>query len=166
MIRTFFDRLWYSLRDPARGTTRRIALAGLMVGGTIWSHACVSGETDTYGPYEVIGYNYTDRHIADFVVDDFAAGPSEAHRPGGGGGIACCLDIPKHAKTLHIKVELELTEEQDAKNLPPDTFETDIPVPPLRDKHDGYIEFHFLPNRRVEASWVSFPTIPHIPNAH
>ena len=166
MIRTFFDWLWYSLRDPARRTTRRIALAGLMVGGTIWSHACVSSESDTYGPYEVIGYNYTDRHIASFYVDGHGVGSSEAHQPGGGGGIFCCLDIPKRAKILHIKVELDLTEEQDAKNLPPDVFETDIPVPSLPNKHDGFIEFHFLPNHKVEALWVSFPTTPHIPNTH
>jgi len=166
MIRTFFDWLWYSLRDPARRTARRIALAVLMVGGAIWSHACVSGETDTYGPYGVTGYNYTDRHIARFLVDGQGAGSSEAHQSGGGGGLYCCIDLPKHAKTLHIKVELELTEEQDAKNLPPDTFETDIPMPSLPNKHDGFIEFHFLPHQRVEAAWVSFPTIPHIPNAH
>ena len=166
MIRTFFDWLWYSLRDPARRTTRRIALAGLMVGGTIWSHACVSSESDTYGPYEVIDYNYTDLHNASFYVDGHGVGSSEAHQPGGGGGIFCCLDIPKRAKILHIKVELDLTEEQDAKNLPPDVFETDIPVPSLPNKHDGFIEFHFLPNHKVEASWVSFPTTPHIPNTH
>lgn len=166
MIKEIFDWFPCSLRDPARRTTRRIALAGLMVGGTVWSHACVSGEGDTYGPYEVIGYNYTDRHIASFYVDGHGVGSSEAHQPGGGGGIFCCLDIPQRAKILHIKVELELTEEQDAQNLPPDTFETDIPVPRLTDKRKGYIEFHFLPHQQIEAAWVSLPTTPHIPNAH
>lgn len=165
MIRMLFHWIYFALRDPARGAIRRIVLAGLMVGGAVWSHACMSGEGNIYGPYFVIGYNYTDRHIADFVVDNFAAGPSEAHRQGGGGGIACCLGISKHAKTLHINVEFELTEEQDAKNLPADTFETDIPVPPLPDKHDGFVEFHFLPHQQIDAAWVSSPTMPHIPGA-
>lgn len=166
MTKALLDAVTRSLVAPAYRAVRRIALGSLLVFGVIWSHACASDEGNLYGPYSVIGYNYTDRHIADFVVNNFAAGPSEAHRPGGGGGIACCLGIPEHAKILHIKVELELTEEQDAKNLPPDTFKTDIPVPPLPDKHDGFIEFHFLPNHRVEASWVAFPAAPSIPRVH
>ncbi|PMS08770.1 DUF3304 domain-containing protein, partial [Trinickia caryophylli] len=83
---------------------------------------------------------------------------------GGGGGEVCCLDIPKHAKTLHIKVALGLTWEQFDKNLPNETYETDIPVPELPNKHEGYIEFHFLPGRKIEAKWVDFPATPHIPN--
>jgi hypothetical protein len=155
-----------SLYDPAHQTIRRVALAAFVVGGTIWSHACVSGEANMYGPYSVIGYNYTDRHIAGFYVNGHGVGSSEAHQPGGGGGIFCCLGIPKHTKILHIKVKLGLTKEQYERDLPNDTFETDIPVPQLPNKHDGYIEFHFLPDQRVEVVWVNFPTTPNIPNAH
>ncbi len=132
----------------------------------VWSQACVSGEIGTYGPYGVTGYNYTDRDIARFFVDGQGAGSSEAHESGGGGGLYCCIDLPKHAKTLHVKVELALTKEQYEKDLPNETFETEIPMPLLPNKHDGFLEFHFLPHRRVEAAWVSFPTTPHIPNAH
>jgi hypothetical protein len=120
---------------------------------------------ETYGPYHVTGYNYTDRNIAAFDVNGFGGGDSVAHQSGGGGGFVCCLDIPKYAKTLRIKVVLDLTQEQDEKNLPPETYETDIPVPELPNKHDGYIEFHFLPERKIEAKWVDFPTAPNIPNA-
>lgn len=137
----------------------------MLVGGAVWSHACVSGE-DAYGPYSVIGYNYTDRHISSFIVNGFAAGASHAHESGGGGGIVCCFEIPKSTKTFHVKVELDLTREQYVKDLPGDTFETDIPVPPLKNKHDGFIEFHFLPHQKVEASWVKFPTTPDIPGTH
>ncbi|CAB3810107.1 hypothetical protein LMG28688_07156 [Paraburkholderia caffeinitolerans] len=120
---------------------------------------------DEYGPYHVIGYNYTDRTVYLFSIDGFGAGSSEANDPGGGGGIACCLSIPKNAKTMHIKVTLGWTEEQYEKDLPHDTFETDIPVPKLPNKHRGYIEVHFLPNQKIQAQWVDFPTTPHIPNA-
>ncbi|WP_244138147.1 DUF3304 domain-containing protein [Burkholderia vietnamiensis] len=120
---------------------------------------------EAYGPYHVIGYNYTERNIAAFDVNDFGAGYSRAHDSGGGGGITCCLDIPKNLKTLHMKVVLDLTQEQDEKNLAPESYETDIPVPQLPNKHDGYIEFHFLPGRKIEAKWVRFPTTPDIPNA-
>lgn len=159
----FFQRLRDAFR--ARGRFRSAALAALLVGGAIWSHACVSGE-GAYGPYSVIGYNYTDRHISSFIVNGFAAGASHAHESGGGGGIVCCLSIPKATMTFHIKVEYDLTREQYIKDLPGDVFETDIPVPPLKNKHDGFIEFHFLPQRKIEASWVSFPTTPNIPDAH
>lgn len=120
---------------------------------------------DEYGPYHVIGYNYTDRTVYLFSIDDFGAGGSEAHQSGGGGGIACCLAISKAAKTMHFKVTLGLTQEQYEKNLPNDTFETDIPVPALPNKRSGYIEVHFLPNHHIEVKWVDFPTTPHIPNA-
>lgn len=165
MIETLSDMLKRSPHSPGHQTIR-LALAALVVGGAIWSHASISGEGNMDGPYSVIGYNYTDRNIASFVVNDFGAGPSEAHQAGGGGGIACCFDIPKHAKTLHIKVELGLTKEQYDKDLPNEKFETDVPVPPLPNKHDGFIEFHFLPHQRVEAAWVSFPAVPHIPETH
>ncbi|WP_321954897.1 DUF3304 domain-containing protein [Paraburkholderia bannensis] len=141
---------------------RRVAFAALLVGGAVWSYVSISNEA-AYGPYAVIGYNYTDRHIVNFFVNGFAAGASEAHKSGGGGGIVCCFSIPKSAKQLHVKVELEWTKEQYLANAPHDTFETDIPVPPLTNKHDGFIEFHFLPKQRVEAAWVNFPTTPDIP---
>ncbi|WP_321886846.1 DUF3304 domain-containing protein [Paraburkholderia bannensis] len=155
------------LRDAfaARRRLRSVTLAALLVGGAIWSHACVSGE-GAYGPYSVIGYNYTDRHIVNFFINGFAGGASEAHKAGGGGGIVCCFSIPKNEKNLHVKVELEWTQAQYLANAPHDTFETDVPVPPLKNKHDGFIEFHFLPNRRVEAAWVNFPTTPNIPGTH
>jgi len=120
---------------------------------------------ETYGPYHVIGYNYTDRNIFLFNIDDFGAGDSNAHQSGGGGGITCCLEIPRSARTLHFKIEYDLTREQYDKDLPTDKFETDIPVPFLPNKHAGYIEVHFLPRKKIEAKWVDFPTRPHIPNA-
>ncbi|WP_084168976.1 DUF3304 domain-containing protein [Paraburkholderia acidipaludis] len=127
------------------------------------SRAC---SQETYGPYHIAGYDYTDRNIASFWVNETWGGNSSAHYTGrGGGGETCCLEIPKRAKTLHIKVVLDLTQEQDEKNLPPETYETEIPVPELRNKHDGYIEFHFLPGKKIEAKWVEFLKTPNIPNA-
>lgn len=134
-----------------------VCFAALLAG-----RACSS---ETYGPYHVIGYNYTDRTVYLFSLDDFGAGSSEAHQSGGGRGISCCLTIPRNAKTMHVKVTLGLTQEQYGKNLPNDTFEKDIAVPDLPNKHHGYIEVHFLPNQRIGAKWVNFPTTPHIPNA-
>jgi len=162
-MREFFER---SMQEARLRRALSTAAGILLVGVAAWGQACVAGKGETYGPYEVIGDNYTDRGISRLFIDGHGVGSSYADGSGGGGGIYCCHDIPKHAKTLHIKVELEWTKEQYEKHSPHDTFETDIPVPPLPDKHDGFIEFHFLPRQRIDAAWVSFPTIPHIPGAH
>lgn len=55
---------------------------------------------------------------------------------------------PEACKNAAIKVKLGLTLDQYDKNLPNDTYETDIPVPELPNKRDGYIEFHFLPGKK------------------
>ena len=76
------------------------------------------------------------------------------------------MSVPRNRKTWHIKIVYELTQEQYKKNLPNDVYETEIPVPSLPNKHDGYIEFHFLPDRKIDAQWVELPTKPHIPNTN
>jgi len=133
-----------------------VCLVILMIG-----KAC---SQESYGPYNLIGYNYTDRNIASFWVNGTWGGNSNAHRAGGGGGITCCLEISKSEKTLHIKVMLGLTQLQFDKNFPNDTFETDLPMPNLPNKHDGYVEVHFLSHRKIQAKWVELPTKPHVPN--
>lgn len=113
-MKKVFDKLMHGghIRRPL-GTVFVILWAGVAV----WSQACVSDESGTYGPYGVTGYNYTDRDIARFFVDGQGAGSSEARQSGGGGGLYCCIDLPKRAKTLHVKVELGLTREQYEKDL-------------------------------------------------
>ena len=140
---------------------RPIPIAALLLGGAGWVHA----QTASYGPYHVIGYNYTDRSIYSFTIDGFGAGGSTAHKPGGGGKSVCCMDIPRGKKIWHIKIEYELTRDQYKNNLPSDVYETNISVPSLPNKSQGYIEFHFLPGRKIEAQWVDYPTDPHIPFA-
>ncbi|KVF73197.1 hypothetical protein WS75_18420 [Burkholderia sp. FL-7-2-10-S1-D7] len=81
------------------------------------------------GPYRVAGFNYTDLDVYNFVVDGFGDGSVHARQFGGGGGMACCIAVPK-----------------------------------LPTKRDGYIAFHFLPDRKIEAQWVEYPTGPRNPN--
>ncbi len=137
-----------------------IGIAVLLLGGACWAHA----QTANYGPYRVIGYNYTDKSIYSFTIDGFGAGGSTAHKPGGGGKSVCCMEVPRGKKIWHVKIEYELTQEQYKNNLPSDVYETDIPVPALPNKSQGYIEFHFLPDRKIEAKWVESPTDPRNPN--
>ncbi|KVF73200.1 hypothetical protein WS75_18435 [Burkholderia sp. FL-7-2-10-S1-D7] len=79
--------------------------------------------------------------------------------------MACCMEVPRDKKTWHLKVTYDLTPEEDARNLSPEIYETDIAVPKLPTKRDGYIEFHFLPDRKIEAQWVEYPTGPRNPNS-
>jgi len=145
-ILNFLRRL---IRNP-------IAIAALLLAGLWWAHA----QTASYGPYRVVGFNYTDRGVYNFVVDGFGAGSVHARQFGGSGGTVCCMDVPRNKKTWHLKVTYDLTPEEDAKNLSPEIYETDIAVPQLPNKRDGYIEFRFLPGRKIEAQWVDYPTGP------
>jgi len=133
-----------------------IGIAVLLLAGSWWVHA----QTASYGPYRVVGFNYTDRGVYNFVVDDFGAGSVHARQFGGSGGTVCCMKVSPNKKTWHLKITYDLTPEEDAKNMSPKIYETDIAVPQLPDKHDGYIEFHFLPDRKIDAQWVDYPTGP------
>lgn len=139
----------------------RAVAVGVVAAGGLWG-ALALAESD--GPYRVIGYNFADRSIYSFVIDGFGAGNLRAHKPGGGGGAVCCMEVPRGKKTWHIKLEYELNQEQYKKNLPGDVYETDIAIPPLPDKHGGYIEFYLRPERRIEARWAAAPTDPRNPN--
>lgn len=73
-------------------------------------------------------------------------------------GITCCVSIPRAARSPHIKISYDLTKKQYEKRLSGEKFETDNPVPPLPNGHDGYPEFDFLPKQKIEVQWVAFPT--------
>jgi len=148
------------VRELACGVRRAVAVGAVAAGG-LWSALAHAGSD---GPYRVIGFNYTDRGVYSFVVDGFGAGSVRARQFGGGGGTACCMEVPPSKKTWHLKVTYDLTPEEDAKNLSPEIYETDIAVPKLPNKRDGYIEFHFLSDRRIEAKWVEYPTDQRNPN--
>ncbi|WP_322025794.1 hypothetical protein [Burkholderia sp. BCC1977] len=87
-----------------------------------------------------------------------------ARQFGGRGGTACCMAVPSGTKTWHIKITYDLPPEEDARNLSPQVYETDIAVPTLPNRHDGFIEFHFLPDRRIEAEWGEYPATLRNPN--
>lgn len=140
---------------------RRVAAIGIAIAGGLWG---MQAHAERDEPYRVAGFNYTDRGVYDFVVDGFGADTVHARQFGGGGGMACCMEVLRDKKTWHFKVTYDLTPEEDARNLSPEIYETDIAVPKLPTKRDGYIAFHFLPDRKIEARWVEYPTGPRNPN--
>ncbi|AXF25286.1 hypothetical protein CUJ89_30575 [Burkholderia pyrrocinia] len=144
-----------------RRAVRQVVAIEIAIAGGLWG---VQAHAESNGPYRVAGFNYTDRGIYSLVIDGFGAGSVHARQFGGGGGTVCCMAVPRGTKTWHLKVTYDLTPEEDAKNLSPEIYETEIAVPKLPNKRDGYIEFHFLPDRKIEAKWVEYPTGPRNPN--
>jgi hypothetical protein len=53
------------------------------------------GKNNEYVTLDLIGYNYTDRHINDYDVDGQGGGDVALSSPtSGGGGIVCCVRLP------------------------------------------------------------------------
>ncbi|OXI95248.1 MULTISPECIES: DUF3304 domain-containing protein [Burkholderia] len=148
------------LNGMRRAVCKPVAVGMLMM-GSAWN---VQAQLESYGPYRVVRFNYADRGIYNFVVDGFGAGSVHARQFGGRGGTVCCMAVPRGTKAWHLKVTYDLTPEEDARNLSPEIYETEVAVPKLPNKHDGYIEFHFLPDRKIEAKWVEYPPDPRNPN--
>ncbi|ABK10124.1 conserved hypothetical protein [Burkholderia cenocepacia HI2424] len=100
------------------------------------------------------------RGVYSFVVDGFGAGSVHARQFGGGGGTVCCMSVPRGKQTWHVRVTYDLTAEEDARNQAPEIVETEVAVPALPNRRDGYIEFRFLPGRKIDARWAAYPTMP------
>lgn len=70
------------------------------------------------------------------------------------------MSVPRGKQTWHVRVTYDLTAEEDARNQAPEIVETEVAVPALPNRRDGYIEFHFLPGRKIDARWAAYPTMP------
>jgi len=56
--------------------------------------AQLDGKNNEYITLDLIGYNYTDRHISDYDVDGQGGGNVRLSSPtSGGGGIVCCVRL-------------------------------------------------------------------------
>jgi hypothetical protein len=54
----------------------------------------IEKENNAYVTLDLIGYNYTDRHISDYNVDNQGGGNVRLSSPtSGGGGIVCCVRL-------------------------------------------------------------------------
>lgn len=54
----------------------------------------LGGKNNEYVTLDLIGYNYTDRHISDYDVDGQGGGDVRLSSPtSGGGGIVCCVRL-------------------------------------------------------------------------
>jgi len=138
-----------------RKIVKRVIFLG--VGLLVFASLASSAED----PYEldVVGYDYTDRAIADFSVNGAAGGNLELSTSTDGGGIySCCVLLRRSTKTpFFVDVEYR----RDAlESYPPRKViepagqyikvkvEVKGPIP----SNPGYLEIHFYPDGHIEGA--------------
>lgn len=112
-------------------------------------------------PYElaIVGYDYTDRAIAEFSVDGAWAGNLELSSPtNGGGSSVCCVTLKRTKKTpFWITVEyrkdaLESYPSREVIEPAGDYIKTKVEVEGPIPSDAAYLEIHFFPDGHVEAA--------------
>ena len=137
--------------------------AGLTLYALNWGQYLYQQHFGPYGGYNLFGLNYLDMPISSFSVNESWGGGLFAGRASGGGGSTCCLAIPRDAKTVLVRWEISRTREEIKQGLPDIAKEAVVPLPELKDPHDGYLGVHFLPGDKVVltfSNWIPKPIQP------
>jgi hypothetical protein len=138
------------------------SVVALFVLAYAWGFYLVNIEPNfaPHGPYNVVGFNYTDRPIATFRVNRTGGSNVLAGDSGGGGGTTCCIDIDRNSKSVVVRWALSYTGDQfdalspgDQKNLPIERFEREVELPVLPDGSHGYLGVHFFPHQVVRITY-------------
>ncbi|WP_156954414.1 DUF3304 domain-containing protein [Paraburkholderia acidipaludis] len=114
-------------------------------------------KTGSYGEFDLMGFNRTDRYIAQFYVEGQWGGNLFPKGNGGGGSATCCTSIPRGSKTLHVRWVLGWkTDEQFRNRAPQETYEADVPLPVMpRGAKSGHIQIYFFPGNRISAMYTT-----------
>jgi len=137
--------------------------AGLTLYALDWGHYLYQRHFGPYGGHNLFGLNYLEMPISTFSVNGSWGGNVYAGSKGGGGGSTCCLSIARDAKTVVVRWEVSRTTEEIKQGLPDIAREAVVPLPELKDPHDGYLGVHFLPGDKVVltfSSWIPDPIQP------
>jgi hypothetical protein len=142
------------------------SLVGLFVLAYGWGFYLVNIEPRfaPHGPYNIVGFNYTDRPVHTFSVNRTWGGNALAGDSGGGGGTTCCLDIERDVKTVVVRWDWSYTGPQLAEKFPnyilgsgapfpSDLIETIVELPNLPNGSQGYLGVHFFPNHVVKITY-------------
>ena len=116
--------------------------------------------TGSLGDFNLMGFNRTDFYISSFYVDGGWGGNLFPKTVSAGGGSAtCCTSIPRGSKTLHVRWVLGWkTDEEFRKRAPQETYEADVPIPPIPEgKHSGYVQIYFFSGNRIGAAYDPLP---------
>jgi hypothetical protein len=130
-----------------------VAVASLLTIVSLWG--C---EKEPYA-LAVVGYNYTDRAIADFSVNRQWGGNVVLSTPtSGGGGTMCCVVMSRRTETpfwVDVEYQMDALESypprkmiEPAGKYVKERVEVKGPIPP----DPGYLEIHFYPDHHIEAA--------------
>lgn len=117
----------------------------------------------------IMGYNYTDRAISDFYVNDqWGANLFLSTPTAGGGKTTCCVVMSRDTKTpfwIDVKYKMSALETYPPRRVvdPPQPYksarvEVTGPIPP----DPSYLEVHFYQDGHIEAA-ISGPNGPSPP---
>jgi hypothetical protein len=107
----------------------------------------------------IMGYNYTDRAIADFSVNGaWGANVYVSTPTAGGGGTMCCVVMDRETKTpfwVTVRYQMDALEAYPPRRViepagPYKTAKVEVtgPIPP----DPSYLEIHFYPDGHIEAA--------------
>jgi hypothetical protein len=107
----------------------------------------------------IVGYNYTDRAVADFAVNGQGGSNLELSTPTAGGGkMSCCVVMSRSTKTpfwVDVKYKMSALESYPPRKViePSGPYkearvEVKGPIPP----DPSYLEVHFYPDGHIEAA--------------
>jgi hypothetical protein len=107
----------------------------------------------------IMGYNYTDRAIADFSANEQSGGNLFlSSETSGGGGMSCCVVMTRRTKTpfwIDVRYRRDALETyrprkeiEPAGNYITTRIQVTGPIPP----DPSYLEIHFYPDQHIEAA--------------
>ncbi|QIE24156.1 hypothetical protein SBC1_20490 [Caballeronia sp. SBC1] len=107
----------------------------------------------------IMGYNYTDRAVADFAVNGAAGSNVELSTPTAGGGkLSCCVVLGRNIKApfwIDIEYKMSALESYPPRRMIESSgkyvkarVEVKGPIPP----DPSYLEIHFYPDHHIEAA--------------
>jgi hypothetical protein len=142
------------------------SLVALFVLAYAWGFYLVNIEPSfaPQGPYNIVGFNYTDRPIHTFSVNGKWGGNVLAGDSGGGGGTTCCIEIDRSIKSVKVRWDWSYTGPQLAQKfpdfvlgrgapVPSDLIETMVDLPELPDGSHGYLGVHFFPDHVIKITY-------------
>ena len=137
---------------PKSGYSFTLPIIVVLILGALYYWAVENHKPSSYSVC-LQGFNYTDRAISKYHVNDLWGGNLAAKEPGelyGDGGKYACVGSVG-GKTVKIEWEYSLPHWQDYENgVKPETHEVTLPMPVAQSNHSRYFQVHFFPDNHVE----------------
>jgi hypothetical protein len=131
-------------------------------------------KTDQETPLDLIGYNYTDRHINDYSVNGQGGGPIRvSSRTSGGGGIVCCAPLLLNGnRSVFVRVRWQFggclylmkstISGQSFEYTHPFYKEVDVEVQRAAGMNPNHLETHFYPDGSIQVFVTEDMSLPRV----